>query len=305
MMTTKYEDAVETTPLAAPPPATRGWRFYLQGAWLFFKKMWPAIYDLSTAEVYVYASAIAFNALLSFFSFFVILGSLLINVLRWQHGYETVYRLLMAFVPQRSQLIFESLDQVTRGPGGKAEIFTLALLFFSSTGVFLPLEMSLNRAWKFTTRPALKQYLIYFPLVIVCGVIMLACVALASVWDAALGAVFGAGLVRQIAFNGVSGAIALPFVALTFFVVYYVVPNGKVNPVQVFFSAAAMAVLWVVGTFAYQLALPLFKFKESYGQLFGIMSVVMWVFFSSFILILGANLSAYDILPRAWTRRQG
>jgi membrane protein len=305
MMTTKYKDAVETTPLAAPPPpVTSGWRFYLQGAWLFFKKMWPAIYDLSTAEVYVYASAIAFNALLSFFSFFVLLGSLLINVFHWQHGYETVYRLLMAFVPQRSQLIFQSLDQVTRGPGGKAEIFTLALLFFSSTGVFLPLEMSLNRAWKFTTRPTLKQYLIYFPLVIVCSVIMLACVALASVWDAALGAVFGAGLVREIAFNGVSGALALPFVVLTFFVVYYVVPNGKVNSLQVFFASVAMAVLWIVGTFAYQLALPLFKFKESYGQLFGIMSVVMWVFFSSFILILGANLSAYDILPRAWTRKQ-
>lgn len=302
-MTTKYQSAPETVPLAAAPPA-RGWRFYPQGAWLFFKKMWPAIYDLSTAEVYVYASAIAFNALLSFFSFFVLFGSFLINLLHWQRGYETVYRLLMTFVPQRSRLIFDSLDQVTRGPGGKAEIVTLALLFFSSTGVFLPLEMSLNRAWKFTTRSTLKQYLIYFPLVIGCGVIMFVCVALASVWDTALRVLFGDGVVRQIAFNGISGALALPFVVLTFFLIYYVVPNGKVSGVQVFFSAVAMGVLWVVGTFAYQLALPLFKFKESYGQLFGVMSVVMWVFFSSFLLILGANLSAYDILPRAWTRKQ-
>jgi membrane protein len=304
MTTTPYKEAPATTPIAPAPPPARGVRFYAQGAWLFFKKMWPAIYDLSTSETYVYASAIAFNALLSFFSFFVLLGSLLLNVFHWQRGYETVYRLLLTFVPQKSRLIFESLDQVTRGPGGKAEVFTLALLFFSATGVFLPLEMSLNRAWKFTTRSTVKQYLIYFPLVIACGAIMLACVALASVWDAALGAVFGEGVVRQIAFSGVSGAIALPFVALAFFVIYYAVPNGKVNPLQVFFAAVAMAALWIAGTFAYQVALPLFKFKESYGQLFGVMSVVMWVFFSSFLLSLGANLSAADILPRAWTRKQ-
>jgi len=305
MITNQIQPAPATTSMsAAPPPPARGWRFYVQGAWLFFKKMWPAIYDLSTAETYVFASAIAFNALLSFYSFFVLLGSLLINVLHWQRGYETVYRLMMAFVPQRSKLIFESLDQVTRGPGSKAEIVTLALLLFSSMGVFLPLEMSLNRAWKFTTRGTVKQYLIYFPLVIGCGLIMLACVALASVWDTALGAVFGDGIVRQIAFDGVSGALALPFVTLTFFLIYYVVPNGKVRAAQVFFSSVAMAVLWIVGTFAYQVALPLFRFKESYGQLFGVMSVVMWVFFSSFLLILGANLSAYDILPRVWTRKQ-
>lgn len=303
MTTTNYQPVPATTPLNTPPP-TKGIKFYAQGAWLFFKRMWPAIYDLSTSEVYVYASAITFNALLSVYSFFVLLGSLLINVLHWQGGYETIYRLMMAFVPQRSRLIFDSLDQVTRGPGGKAEIVTLALLFFSSTGVFLPLEMSLNRAWKFTTRGTIKQYLIYVPLVIGCGVIMLACVGLASVWDSALNAVFGDGIVRQIAFNGVSGAIALPFVTLIFFLVYYVVPNGKVSGVQVFFASVAMAVLWIVGTFVYQIALPLFKFKESYGQLFGVMSVVMWVFFSSFILILGANLSAYDILPRAWTRKR-
>ena len=58
--------------------------------------MWPALYDLSTSEVYVYASAIAFNIMLSFFPFIVLVGSVLVNLLGWQHGYETIYRLLRA-----------------------------------------------------------------------------------------------------------------------------------------------------------------------------------------------------------------
>ena len=58
---------------------------------MFFKKMWPAIYDLSTTETYVNASAIAFNVMLSFFSFAVLMGSFLINVLNWKRGMKPVF----------------------------------------------------------------------------------------------------------------------------------------------------------------------------------------------------------------------
>jgi len=44
-------------------PARRGLKFYAQGGLMFFKKMWPALYDLSTTETYVNASAIAFNVM--------------------------------------------------------------------------------------------------------------------------------------------------------------------------------------------------------------------------------------------------
>jgi membrane protein len=301
-MTTKIEHAPDTAPITEPLP--RGWRFYLKGGWLFFKKMWPAIYDLSTAESYIFASAIAFNALLSFFSFIVLFGSFLVNVLGWQRGYETVYRLMMTFVPVESGLIFHSLDQVTRGPGGRASLLSFALLIFASSGVFLPLEMALNRAWGFKEpRGLLKQQLTYLPLVLACGVILFLCVAQASLWDYALGGVLGSAGARQVAFNIIGALIALPFIVLVFFLIYYWLPNGKVMGSQVLFTSVAMAVLWVLATFVYRLLLPLLNFQGAYGRLFAVMTVVIWVFISSFILILGANLSAREIVPRAWTGR--
>ena len=48
-------------------------------------------------------------------------------------------------------------------------------------------------------------------------------------------------------------------------------------------------------------ALPLFDFSESYKQLSSLMALVTWVFISSFILILGADLSARQIIPQSWT----
>lgn len=292
---------METATATAAAPA-RDLKFYAQGTWLFLKKMWPAIWDLTESETYVHASSIAFNVLMSFFSFLVLVGSFLVNVLGWQQGYETCYRLMMALVPAESRMLFQSLDQVTRGPGGKATLISFGLLIFSSSGIFQPLELALNRSWKFPERDLVKQYAIYMPLVIVCGLIILAAVAVASPWDYALGKLLGEVALRQHIFAVIATFIAIPFLTLLFFLIYYLVPNGKVHPVQIFFTSAATTVLSVLATLIFRLAMPLLDFQGSYKQLSSLMALITWVFILSFILILGANLSARDILPKSWTR---
>ena len=287
------------------PPVRRGPKFYLRGSWLFFKKMWPALYDLSTSEVYIYASAIAFNILLSFFPFIVLVGSILVNGFGWQEGYESIYRLLRVFVPVESGMLFRSLDAVTRGPAGQIGLLSFGLLIFSSSGVFLPIELALNRAYKFEKpRGVIKQYLTYFTLVVVCGVILLAAAALVGFWDTALALVFGDGLARNYFFNAIGLVVALPFLTLLLFLIYYWVPHGRVEARQIFFTSAATAGLCLFTTFVFRLLLPLLNFESSYGEIFKVMVMITWVFILAFVLILGANLSAYQVLPRAWTGRQ-
>ncbi|MEP7270561.1 MAG: YihY/virulence factor BrkB family protein [Acidobacteriota bacterium] len=280
-------------------------RFYVRGSWMFFKRMWPALYDLSTSEVYVYASSIAFNILLSFFPFIVLVGSVLVNLLNSQESYETIYKLMRAFVPVESGMLFRSLDSVTRGPTGKAGLFSFGLLIFSSSGVFLPIELALNRAYGFIKpRGTIKQYLTYFALTIICGGIMIGAAMLTSYVDLALAAAFGTGQVRLWFFNGLALLISLPFMTLFLFLIYYWVPHGKVEVRQIFFTSFATGLLCLIATFAYRLALPLLGFQSSYGEIFKVMALVTWVFILSFILILGANLSARQVLPRFWTGRQ-
>lgn len=301
-------ERIETTPINVPstapaPPARRGWRFYVRGSWEFFKKMWPAVFDLTTTETYVNASAIAFNIILSLFSFVVLVGTLLIKVMHWQRGYEAFFFLLRALVPKESGMLFRSLDAATMAPGNKATWLSFGLLIFSASGVFQPLEAALNRAWGFKERGVIKQYLMYLFLVILCAVIILIPVALGGLYNSAIVALLGETPSRMNFFNVMAPVLALPFIALLFFVIYYLVPNGKVQASQVVFTAIATAVLWLLATFAFWLALPLFDFQTSYQQLASLMALVTWVFISSFILILGANLSARQVLPPAWTGR--
>jgi YihY family inner membrane protein len=207
----------------------------------------------------------------------------------------------MSLVPKESGSLFRSLDDVTRGPGGKATLVSFGLLIFSASGVFQPVEAALNRAWGFKERNVIKQYITYLLLVLVCAVIILCPVALASVYDFLLDKVFGNSVWRTYIFNVIGPIVALPFIALLFFVIYYFVPNGKVQASQVMFTSIATALLWLVVTFAFWLALPLFDFEGSYQQLASLMALVTWTFVSSFILILGANLSAHKVLPESWT----
>jgi membrane protein len=304
--TEKVGAATATAPIP-PPPKGRGLAFYARGGWMFFKKMWPAIYDLSTTETYVNASAIAFNIMLSFFSFAVLMGSFLINVLNWKRGYETSFLLMMSLAPKESKDLFTSLDEVTRGPGGKATLISFALMIYSASGVFQPLEAALNRAWGFKERGFIKQYATYLGLAVACVVIMLAPVALGSLYDLVIAkvvGVFGASVNpdwRKYTFYVIGPLIAVPFVSLLFFIIYYFVPNGKVEASQTMFTAIATALLWLIAMFGFWLALPLFDFEGSYKKLASLMALVTWVFISSFILILGANLSAKKVLPESWT----
>src|SRR5215468_1348811 len=180
--TEKVATAPGTDPIPEAPER-RGLTFYARGGLIFFKKMWPALYDLSTTETYVNASAIAFNIMLSFFSFAVLMGSFLINVLNWKRGYETSYLLMMSLAPKESKELFTSLDQVTHGPGGKATLFSFAMMIYGASGIFQPLEAALNRAWGFKEREFVKQAATYLLLAVACVLILLGPVALASIYD--------------------------------------------------------------------------------------------------------------------------
>ncbi len=293
--TTPFSDAPE------PKKAGRGIGFYLRGSWLFFKKMWPTIYELTSTETYVNASAIAFNVMLSFFSFVVLIGSFLINIVGSQRAYETLFRLMRSLMPQESGVLLASLDQVTRSPSGKATLISFGLMIFSASGVFQPLEAAMNRAWKFKERHFVKQYLVYMLMVLVCSAIILVPVALGSAYDFVLVSIFGQSPVREWFFKIIGPLMLLPFLSLLFFVIYYFIPNGKVKLNQVVFTSLATAVLWMLVTFAFYLLLPVFDFRGSYKELSSLMALVTWVFISSFILITGADLSARQIIPESWT----
>jgi uncharacterized BrkB/YihY/UPF0761 family membrane protein len=84
-----------------------------------------------------------------------------------------------------------------------------------------------------------------------------------------------------------------------FFLIYWLLPNGKIKARSVLPAAVAMGVLWEVGKVIYIKTLPWLDFQEVYGKAFSIsVALMFWAFISGLMLLAGAHLSS-DFTPDA------
>jgi YihY family inner membrane protein len=77
-----------------------------------------------------------------------------------------------------------------------------------------------------------------------------------------------------------------------FFLIYWLLPNGKVPLRRVLPAAIFIGVCWEVAKYAYVLALPYLNFQEVYGPFSISVTLMFWAFLSGLLLIGGAYLSA-------------
>jgi uncharacterized BrkB/YihY/UPF0761 family membrane protein len=81
-----------------------------------------------------------------------------------------------------------------------------------------------------------------------------------------------------------------------FFLIYWVLPNGKVPPRTVLPVAIIMGLLSEALKYAYILALPWLNFQEVYGPFALSVTMMFWAFLSGLLLLAGAHLSAEEHL---------
>jgi membrane protein len=77
-----------------------------------------------------------------------------------------------------------------------------------------------------------------------------------------------------------------------FFLIYWLLPNGKVPARAVLPAAVIMGLLSEILKYGYILALPRLNFQEVYGPFALSVSLMFWAFLSGLLLLTGAYLSA-------------
>jgi YihY family inner membrane protein len=269
------------------------------------QRIWPAVVDLAGGEVYVLASAIAFNALLSFFPFMILLMIACRALLNWRQGGETLLALLHdAYLPVAQDFIVQVLKDVTeKNTRGGIALLSLGSLIFTSSGLFTPLEIAFNRAWKVTRpRPAWQSQIIAMSLVAVCGALALAATWIAANVQWGFRQAFGATLsdanVRLLALIFIK-FLSLPVTIAVFFTLYYVLPSRRPPVMRVLPTAIWVGILWEAAKYLFEWSLPLLNFAKVYGAFYVTVTLVMWAFISALLLLLGANLAALDAEPTA------
>jgi membrane protein len=198
--------------------------------------------------------------------------------------------------PQASEAI-ESIAKNADAPatGMVSTVIAVVVLLFGASGVFGELQSSLNTIWEVEPKPGRGIMGIvkdrFFSFTMVLGVAFLLLVSM--VLTAAISS-FGKFLESSLPggealWAVLNFAISLGIITLLFALIYKVIPDAKIRWHDVWIGAGVTAALFTIGKLLVGLYLGKSTFVSSYGAAGSIVALVVWVYYSSQIVFLGAE----------------
>lgn len=246
-------------------------------------------------EAHVYALAVAASVLLSFYPFCNVMLSICRNLLHWRAAEDAIYLALNDYFPgEMAGFLRRNLALQ-----GNLQITSMVLLLFTANGIFEPLEVALNRAWGVTrNRSYLKNQMVALGMIFLCGALALASLMLTAMnkqwlasWAGSLGG-FKTWL-NLFLFK----VAAVPISILALFLIYWLLPNRKIQPARV--APVAILVGLVLEALKYvNLAItPMLeaKLEHEYSIFRHSVNILLWSFVAALVVLAGAE----------WTARHG
>lgn len=271
------------------PPRSRDWLRY----WA------PTARYCMRTEVHVHALAVAAGVLLSFFPFLIVMISLCRYGFHWPAAVNAIFIALNDYFPgELGGFIKRNLVAVveSRGP---MQITSLVLLLFTANGIFEPLEVALNAVWGVEeNRSYLKNQILSLGLILVCGGLALLSFMLTALNQQYLGNLLGFTARAPVWINlAFFKFAAIPVSILALFLVYWQLPNRRISPARI----APVAILVGLGMellkYVNLLTWPLLKDKlqQEYGPFYVSVTIVLFSFLASMIVLAGAEWAAREI----------
>jgi membrane protein len=264
-----------------------------------------------------FAAALAYYAIFSFVPMIYIaftIAELVIERLSVEEQfYAQIANLLGAEVAQALQEAVTSLAQRTGGDTALTTVIGFVALAFTASLAFFQLQHTLNTIWKVPppSRGQSRAYVLnrLLALAMVLGVALLLIVAavvnlLVSLVNAQ---VEWGGFVSTANFFGLAG-----LAALTFALIYKVLPNAKVAWRHIWVGAGVAALLLAVGLSLVKLYLSAGRFNSALEAAGAVAVFLMAFYYLGQIFVLGAvvirifaAMSGSEIVPRGDSVRSG
>ena len=288
--------AASTAPasaVAGSAPAPEPKRFY-------WRTDGKALIDyLLDSEVHTYAFSVAANAILSFIPFCVLLYTLALNVFHSQAIIGIIDDMVNYYLPthtvQHDWVVRNILLAAVKSSAGGIQAISIAMILISCTGIFLPLEVALNRAWGGArSRNYLMNQAVALGLALLMVALGMASIFLNLEMQKILSAVF-LGHTGNFVFRGLSyawlslstGAASILF----FFSIYWILPNRKVPWRPVLRTAMGTGVVWLGARAIFVAVLPHLELGDLYGPFHVSVGLLFWAYISGLILFAGAQFS--------------
>jgi membrane protein len=193
-----------------------------------------------------------------------------------------------------------AIQEVVKGARAPAAgivstVVGVVVLFVGASGVFGELQSSLNTVWNVKPKPGrgiagiVKDRFFSFTMVLCVAFLLLVSTILTAAL-AAVGRYLGSALPGgEALWQLVNLAFSLVVVTALFALIFKIVPDAEVAWKDVWIGAFVTAVLFSLGKFLIGLYLGKSSVASAYGAAGSLVVLVIWVYYSAQILLLGAE----------------
>jgi len=178
-------------------------------------------------------------------------------------------------------------------------------LVIGATTVFAQMQFSLNTIWGVRAKPNsnsalifIKNRLLSLTVVLSIGFILLVSLVLGVVLRGMLDATNDLLPFASLLTTTAESLISLAMVALLFATIFKVLPDVVLRWQDVFIGAVVTAVLFTIGRSVITIYLAYTATASTYGAAGSVVMILLWVYYSSLILLFGAAFTRSLLLRR-------
>jgi membrane protein len=258
--------------------------------------IWQTLCFLFQTEVHVYSFAVAVNVLLTFFPFLACMVILFQDVFHWKAAVQVIIHAVNDYFPAGFGVDFKGY-LIQSANSRKFSWISIFLLLFTANGIFVPLEVALNRIWRVKqNRSLLRNQAVSLGLIFACGMLVLTSVCITTLNVQFLTQRFGASHLSAVTQMVIFKLTALPISMLMIFLVYWLLPNARIPVKRLIPASVAVGALLEVSKYVNILTWPWLqaKLRNEVPPFVQSTSIVLWAFIATLIILAGAEASARE-----------
>ena len=254
--------------------------------------------EIQEDHLAAFAGNLTYKGLFALFPFFVFLLSLL-GLFGAPDLLQTLIEQARGVLPQGAIDFLEG--QLLGIAGNKAQgaftvgaLVSILLALWGVSGAFRSVMEAMNVMYEIEeARPFWKQLLISVFLSLGVAALLLFALVLVVFGPEIGGAVadvVGLGYVFEVVWNVVQWPVLLFLVVLAFALVYYYAPDVEQRFRWISPGSIVAVVAWVLFSLAFSLYVEFGSF-DAYGSIAGIIILMLYIYYSAFIMLVGAELN--------------
>ncbi len=234
------------------------------------------------------AAAIAYHGLLSIFPLLLFLLAIGGQVLATVSTRRAIDLYLERALPAQAEFVKTVVDQTLQARGSMGVIGILGLLW-SGSGVIGVLTAALNALWGARQGPFWRKRVLGALILIGLSLLFLLSLSL-SAYTAWSAVVKGLSPIRP----WLNLALDVSTLTMMAWALFRLLPNRRVDGRAALVGAVVVALLWETAkaAFAWYLASGIAGYGLVYGSLASVIVLVLWAYFSAWILLFGAAVGA-------------